>query len=79
MKERINISQNLQLVDVKTDIEAFMLFVESNITDSNYTMRFNENSEEVSDFIAGLISHKSERITEDCCEYLSISSENHLN
>ena len=79
MKEGIDMSQNLQHVDVTTDIEEFMLFVESNRTDSNYTMRFTDNSKEVPYFIAGFIAHKSKRITKDCCEYLSTSSENHSN
>ena len=38
-----------------------------------------DNSREVSDFIAGFTAHKSKRMTKDCCEYLSISSENHSN
>ena len=44
MKEGIDMSQNLQPVDVTTDIEKFILSVESNITDSNYTMRLTDNS-----------------------------------
>ena len=80
MKEGIDTSQNFQPVDVTTDIEEFMLFVESNITDSNYTIRLTNNSREVSDFIAGFIAHKSKRITKDFCQYLSsISSENYSN
>ena len=72
-------SQNLQPVDVTTDIEEFMSSVESNITDSNYAMRLTDNSREVSNFIAGFIAHKSKRIPKDRCEYLSISSENQSN
>ena len=76
-------SQNLQPVDVTTDIEEFMLSVESNIWYIWYiwynTMRLLDNSREVSDFIAGFIAHKSKRITKDYYEYLSISSENHSN
>ena len=79
MKEGIDMSQNFQHVDVTTDIEEFMLSVESNITDSIYTMRLTDNLREVSDFIAGFIAHKSKRVTKDCSEYLSISSENHSN
>ena len=79
MKEGIDMSQNLQAVDVTTDIEEFMLSVESNITDSNYTMRLAANSREVSDLIAGFIAHKSKCITKDFCQYLSISKENHWN
>ena len=56
-----------------------MLSVESNITDSNYTMELIDNSREVSYFIAGFIAHKSKRITKYCCEYLSIRSEKHSN
>ena len=79
MKEGIDRSQNLQPVDVTSDIEEFMLSVERNITDSNYTMRLTDNSREVSDFIARFIVHKSKCIAKDCCEYLSISTGNHSN
>ena len=47
MKEGIDMSQNLQPVDVTTYIEEFMLSVELNITDSNYTVRLTYNSIEV--------------------------------
>ena len=79
MKEGIDMSQNFQHVDVTTDIEEFMLSVESNITDSIYTMRLTDNSRKISDFITGFIAHESKRITKDCCEYLSISSEDYSN
>ena len=69
MKEGIDMNLNLQQVNITTDIEEFMLFVESNITDSNYTMKLNDNLREV----VGFIAHKSKRITKDCCEYLSIN------
>ena len=49
MREGIDVSQILQHVDVTTVIEEFMLSVESNITDSIYTMRLTDNSREVSD------------------------------
>ena len=39
MKEGIDMSQNLQHVDVTTDIEEFMLSVDSYITDSIYTIK----------------------------------------
>ena len=51
--------QNLQHVNVTTDIEEFMLSVESNITDSIYTIILTDNSREISDFIAEFIAHKS--------------------
>ena len=42
-------------------------------------MRFTDNSRKISDFIAGFITHRANRITKDYYEYLSISSENHSN
>ena len=79
MKEGIDMSQNLQPVDVRINIEELILSVESIITDSNYTMRLTDNSREISNFIAEFIAHKSKRITKDYYEYLLISSENHSN
>ena len=54
LKEGIDMSHNLHF-DVTTDIEEFILSVESNINDSNYTMRLIDNSRDF--IIAGLIAH----------------------
>ena len=42
LKEGVDVTQNLSSVDVTTDIEEFMLSVESNITNLKYTMRLTD-------------------------------------